>query len=182
MTLTIHVSANPMALETRLRALLGEADPTAFLTTVHPLDNLPAEPNVITVGIGVMTGISLLAMLLSTTALYALMSMTMAQRKREFGIRLALGGSAAGVMMTVARRALVQIGAGVAWGAGLWVVFMSWAAPQAPAGGLAETVATWPYVLAATAAVDITIALAASLAPTLRYVRMLPVETLRVHD
>ena len=116
---------------------------------------------------------------LSTTALYALMSMTVARRKREFGIRLALGGSAGGVMMTVARRALVQIASGVAWGAGFWVAVMSWALSGDPGGRAAKMFAPWPYVLAAAAVVVIAIALAASLAPTLRYIRMSPVETLR---
>ena len=60
-----------------------------------------------------------------TTGLYALMSMTMAQRRRELGIRLALGGSTRAVMVTVARRALMQIGIGVTWGAGVWVALMS---------------------------------------------------------
>jgi ABC-type antimicrobial peptide transport system permease subunit len=63
--------------------------------------------NVIGIASSIMTGLSLLAMALSATGLYALMSMTMAQRRREFGIRLALGGSTRGVMMTVARRALM---------------------------------------------------------------------------
>jgi ABC-type antimicrobial peptide transport system permease subunit len=108
------------------------------------------------------------------------MSMTVAQRKREFGIRLALGGSAGGVMMTVARRALIQIAAGVAWGAGLWVAVMAWALAGNPGGEVEDALAGWPYILATAAAVVITIALAASLGPTLRYVRMRPVETLRV--
>ena len=127
----------------------------------------------------VTIGLSLLAMLLSTTALYALMSMTVAQRKREFGIRLALGGSAGGVMMTVARRALLQIAVGVALGAGFWVAVMSWALGGDPGAEVAKMLAPWPYVLAAAAAIVIAIALAASLGPTLRYVRMEPVETLR---
>jgi putative ABC transport system permease protein len=179
MTLTIDLGRRPVAFEPRLRALVAEADPTAFLSDVSALDALPAELNVFVIGIGVMTGLALLAIVLSTTALYALMSMTVAQRKREFGIRLALGGSAGGVMMTVARRALVQIAIGVTWGAGFWVAVMSWAVPLAPEGGIGETIAAWPYVLAAAAAVVIAIALAASLGPTLRYVRMRPVETLR---
>ena len=126
-----------------------------------------------------MTGLSLLAIVLSTTALYALMSMTVAQRKREFGIRLALGGSAAGVMIAVARRALVQIVMGLTWGAGVWVVLMLSVLRAAPGTEAAKMRAPWLYVLAAAAAVVVAIALAAALGPTLKYVRMRPVETLR---
>jgi putative ABC transport system permease protein len=180
MTLTIDLGRRPLAFEPRLRSLLGEADPSAILSDVYALDRLPVETNVFSIGIGVMTGISLLAILLSTTALYALMSMTVAQRKREFGIRLALGGSTGAVMAAVARRALVQIALGVAWGTGFWVAVMSWAMSRVPARGPGETLALWPYVLAAAAVVVIALALVGSLGPTLRCVRRRPIDTLRV--
>jgi putative ABC transport system permease protein len=179
MTLTIDVGSDPLAFAPKLRSLLSEVDPTAFLSEVSALDDLPSELSVMVIGVSVMTGLSLLAILLSTTALYALMSMTVAQRKREFGIRLALGGSPTGVMITVARRALVQITWGVAWGAGFWVAVMSWALAGDPGVSVEQVFAGWPYMLVGAAAVVIAIALAASLGPTLKYVRMLPVETLR---
>jgi ABC-type antimicrobial peptide transport system permease subunit len=116
---------------------------------------------------------------LATTALYALMSMTVAQRRREFGIRLALGGTAAGVMITVARRALLQIGMGLTWGAGMWVVLMSTVLAATPGSEAAKMRGPWPYVLAVAVIVVTAVALAAALGPTLRYVRMRPVETLR---
>jgi ABC-type antimicrobial peptide transport system permease subunit len=42
--------------------------------------------------------------------------------------------------------------------------------------------APWPYVLGASAVVVIVIALVAALGPTLRYLRMRPVETLRIDE
>ena len=83
-------------------------------------------------------------------------------------------------MVTVARRALMQIGMGVTWGAGVWVVLMLSVLQAAPGTEAAKMRGPWPYVLGASAAVVIAIALAAALAPTLRYVRMRLVETLRV--
>jgi putative ABC transport system permease protein len=130
----------------------------------------------------IMTGLSLLAMGLSATGLYALMSMTMAQRRREFGIRLALGGNARSVMVTVARRALMQILIGVAWGAGVWAVLMSTVLAPSPGTEAAKMRAPWPYVLGASAVVVIAIALVAALGPSLRYLRMRPVETLRIDE
>jgi putative ABC transport system permease protein len=180
MTVTIDLGKNPMAFAKELRSLVADVDPTAFVSEVAALDRLPAMLNVIGIASSIMTGLSLLAMALSSTGLYALMSMTVAQRRREFGIRLALGGSARGVMMTVARRALMQIGMGVTWGAGVWVVLMSSVLKAAPGTEAAKMRAPWPYVLGAAAAVVIAVALAAALGPTLRYVRMRPVETLRM--
>ena len=180
MTVTIDLGANPMAFGPRLRSLVADVDPAAFVSEVAALDRLPMPVNVIAIASSIMTGLSLLAMALSATGLYALMSMTVAQRRREFGIRLALGGSARGVMMTVARRALIQIGIGVVWGAGLWVILMSTVLTSEPGSEAAKMRGPWPYVLAASAVVVIAVALAAALGPTLRYVRMRPVETLRM--
>jgi hypothetical protein len=178
MTVTLDLGNRPMAFAPTLRRIVTDADPAALLENVYALDQLPTDAvGAFRLWMSVMTGIALLAILLSTTALYALMSMTMAQRKREFGIRLALGGSTGGVVLAVARRALVQIAAGVTLGAGFWVVMLS----LVLAGGeIARTVTEWPYLLAAAVAVVIAIALAASLGPTLKYVRMRPIDTLRV--
>ena len=180
MTVTIDLGKSPLAFAPKLRALIADIDPTAFVSDVAALDHLPMPVNVIAIASSIMTGISLLAMALSATGLYALMSMTVAQRRREFGIRLALGGSARGVMVTVARRALIQIGLGVAWGAVVWVALMSSVLKAAPGTEAAKMRGPWPYVLGASVVVVIAVALAAALWPTLRYVRMRPVETLRV--
>lgn len=182
MTVTIDLGERPLAFASKLRALVADVDPAAFVSEVAALDRLPMPVNVIGIASGVMTGFSLLAMALSATGLYALMSMTMAQRRREFGIRLALGGSARGVIVTVARRALTQIGMGVTWGAGVWVALMSSVLSAAPGTEAAKMRGPWPFVLAASAMVVIAFALAAALWPTLRYARMRPVETLRVDE
>jgi predicted permease len=180
MTVTIDLGEKPMAFASKLRSLVADVDPTAFVSEVAALDHLPMPVNVIAIASSIMTGLSLLAMALSATGLYALMSMTVAQRRREFGIRLALGGSARGVMVTVARRALVQIGIGVTWGAVVWVALMSSVLKAAPGTEAAKMRGPWAYVLGASVVVVIAVALAAALWPTLRYVRMRPVETLRV--
>lgn len=180
MTVTIDLGERPLAFATKLRSLVADVDPTAFVSEVAALDHLPMPVNVIAIASSIMTGLSLLAMALSATGLYALMSMTLAQRRREFGIRLALGGSARGVMVTVARRALVQIGIGVTWGAVVWVALMSSVLKAAPGTEAAKMRGPWPYVLGASVVLVIAVALAAALWPTLRYVRMRPVETLRV--
>jgi predicted permease len=181
MTLLIDLRTSPSAFASQLRLLVAEADPTALVDDVYALEGMPDEGSLpFRVAIGVMTGLSLLGILLSTTALYALMSMTVAQRTREIGIRLALGGTPRNVVMTVARRALVQIAVGVALGAGIWVPLVLWAMGDDSGGGLAQVFAVWPYVLGGAVGVVLAMGLTASLAPTLRAVRMPPVDALRV--
>jgi len=57
---------------------------------------------------------------------------------------------------------------------------MSSVLSAAPGTEAAKMIAPWPYVLGASVVVVIVVALAAALGPTLRYVRMRPVETLRM--
>lgn len=85
----------------------------------------------------------------------------------------------AGVIITVARRALLQIGISLMWGAGMWVALMSTVLTATPGSEAAKMRGPWPYVLAVAVRVVTVVALAAALGPTLRYVRMRPVVTLR---
>ena len=180
MTVTIDVGERPVAFAPKLRSLVADVDPTAFVSEVAALDHLPMPLNVLAMASSIMTGLSLLAMALAATGLFALMSMTVAQRRLEFGIRLALGGSAREVIVTVARRALIQIAIGVTWGAGVWVALMLSVLRAAPGSEAVKMRAPWPYVLGASVVVVTAVALTAALWPTLRYVRMRPVEILRV--
>lgn len=55
-------------------------------------------------------------LLLSGAGIYAMMSFTVAKRRREIGIRAALGADARRVLMGIFGRASAQIGGGVAAG------------------------------------------------------------------
>jgi ABC-type antimicrobial peptide transport system permease subunit len=59
---------------------------------------------------------------------------------------------------------------------------MSTVLAPSPGTEAAKMRAPWPYVLGASAVVVIAIALVAALGPSLRYLRMRPVETLRIDE
>jgi putative ABC transport system permease protein len=61
--------------------------------------------------------IAVLAMLLSTSGLYALTSFTLARRTRDIGIRTAFGAAPPRIIMGVFSRVLTQVGLGVLVGA-----------------------------------------------------------------
>ena len=71
---------------------------------------------------GLMGVFGILSLLLSALGVYGVMSYSVAQRTREFGIRMALGALPGSVLRMVARQALAMACAGVA--VGLPVAFL----------------------------------------------------------
>jgi hypothetical protein len=82
---------------------------------------------------GIITTITLIALVLATVGLAALTAHAVAQRSRELGIRLALGATQLSVVMLVLRRVLLQALVGVAVGS---IGAKAWD-PQVAAGNLA---------------------------------------------
>ena len=70
-------------------------------------------------------------LLLSAAGIYAMMSFTVSRRRREIGIRAALGADARRVVTGIFGRASAQLGAGI--GAGLAIASaFEWLVPAAP--------------------------------------------------
>ena len=167
LTLVIDLGDNPTAFAPVLRSLLADADPSAILSDVVALDELPNGAAMVQrAASGILGGLSLIAIVLSTAALYALMSFTVARRTREIGVRIALGGKSSRIVASIARRSLRQLMFGVMLGTGFWaIVFTRLSAIGAFQGELGVAVQSWPYVLSITAAIVVTTGLLACLAP-----------------
>jgi putative ABC transport system permease protein len=73
------------------------------------------------VTLAAVTGLSVLAVLLATVGLYGAISYSVRERRRELGIRIALGARPAQVMGLVFRRTIVIAGSGVLVGLALGV-------------------------------------------------------------
>jgi ABC-type antimicrobial peptide transport system permease subunit len=66
--------------------------------------------------------VTLSVLLLSVTGLYALMAFTVTQRRREIGIRVALGANPRRILASILSRAFWQLGIGIALGAGIGIM------------------------------------------------------------
>ena len=119
----------------------------------------------------VLTLVLATVLLLSAAGVYALMSLTVAQRRREIGIRTALGASQRRVMMTVFSRIARQMGVGVVMGAIIATILDRVTGPVAAA----QTVLLVPAV----ALLMLVVGFCAAYVPTRRGLSVQPVEALR---
>ncbi|MGN6591502.1 MAG: ADOP family duplicated permease [Terriglobales bacterium] len=119
-------------------------------------------------------GLAIVVLLLAAIGLYGLIAFAVVRRTREFGIRIALGATRAGVARLILRETLVIVALGA--GAGL---ALSLAAGQALQSLLFQVSPRDPLTLGVAAAFLALIALLAAAVPTLRATRLSPLTALR---
>lgn len=116
MTVYVRTAADPSPLMTDLRAKVRELDATlpvyGMRSTETQIDNSLTTERMIA---SLSTVFGFLATLLAIIGLYGVMTYTVAQRRREIGIRMALGAERRNVIWLVMRDVLwlVAIGVGV---------------------------------------------------------------------
>jgi predicted permease len=115
-----------------------------------------------------------LALILSAVGIYGVLAYTVAQRTREFGIRVALGAGVQDVLAIVVCHGVKLAGLGLAFGAAA-----AYALTQAMTALLFEVKPTEPRVYLLVAAVLMFVALMASLFPSIRAVRVRPAVAMR---
>jgi predicted lysophospholipase L1 biosynthesis ABC-type transport system permease subunit len=123
---------------------------------------------------GLFAAFGVLALLLAALGLYGVVAYDVAQRTREFGVRLALGARSRNVMGIVLGDAIRVVALGLAAGVALAV----WAAPRLESL-LFNVAARDHMVLGAVAALLLAVACIAALLPGLRAIRIQPVQALR---
>ena len=120
----------------------------------------------------VIIAVTVSVLLLSAAGIYSMMSFTVAGRRREIGIRAALGADARRVLAGIFGRASAQLGAGVA--AGLAIASaLEWLAGGQMMGG--KALVLLPSVVVVMCAVG----LLAAVGPARRGLAVQPTEALR---
>jgi hypothetical protein len=170
----IGVRGNPESFAARFRAVASEVEPTLQVHDLMSLDEARASGSLESQYLSRVTAIlSAIALLLSLTAIYSVMSFTVSRRTREIGVRVALGADRRRVIATILRRPLVQVGLGNLVGA-ILVAFTS--------VGLFESTLTAVEMvsIAAYAALMTGVCFLACVVPTRRALRVEPASALRV--
>ena len=175
MTLVLRTTRDPGALLEPVGRLIHQKDPNLPLakaaTMDQVLDTAVQEQRFST---SLMAGFALLALVLATIGVYAVISYSVSQRTREIGIRLALGADARVVRSLVMRQGMIPVIGGVTLGlllaAGLSRFLSSLLYGVAPLDP--QTFLLIPVLL-------LGVALCSSLIPAVRATRVDPITALR---
>jgi putative ABC transport system permease protein len=175
MNLIVRTAVPPQTLAAAIRAQIAAVDadqPVTKIRTVDELmDNARTQPRFLLALVGVF---SATAMILAIIGIYGVLSYSVAERRYEFGIRLAMGAGREDILRLVLRHGLVLALMGIA--AGLAGAF---ALTRLIGAMLYKTGGHDPVTFVAAPVVFLGIALAASYLPARRATRVSPMETMR---
>ena len=160
------------AVAPRLREIAVSLDSTVRITP-RPMLDLYRQMDLAFRLVGLAIGLIIVSvLLLSAAGIYALMSLTVSQRRKEIGIRAAMGADARRLLISVFSRAAGQLGAGVMIGMALAVTLdMAGGGEVLGPFGLAVL----PFIAVAM----VIVGLLAALGPARRGLRIHPTEALR---
>jgi ABC-type antimicrobial peptide transport system permease subunit len=142
---------------------------TAFVTVAPLGDNVSAKMRSWIVGARLFTAFGVLALVLAAVGLYSVIAYSVAQRRHELGVRLALGAGRSGVVRLVVMESVRFAIAGVAVGSAVALAAGKWIGPllfnQSPRDGVVFGTVTVLLVLVAIVASWVPASRAAGLDP-----------------
>jgi putative ABC transport system permease protein len=169
----VHVNGDPHALATRVRTIAGGLDPTLRLDDVRRLDDWVRTVDVPEIAIaGSLAGVVAIGLLVSAASIFSLMSVTVARRTREIGLRAALGASSARLLASIFSRVMMLVGSGIVVGNLMFILMVAF-------GTNRRVLSTAVVALAVTSALMLTVALLACVAPARRALTIQPTDALK---
>ena len=169
-------AADPEALSADLLTLVNRIDPRIIWTSIRRGDmRFQDEAREMAGAIYAVGAAGTVALVLSATGLYAVLSYIVALRRREIGVRLAIGAPPSRIVTLVIRQSLKLVLAGLACGLAL-AVPMAFAMR---ATFVAKVSAADPMVFLPTISVLLAVGILAAAVPALRASRIDPIATLR---
>ncbi|HWG86802.1 MAG TPA: FtsX-like permease family protein, partial [Candidatus Acidoferrales bacterium] len=169
-------SSGPISgLNEQMQKAMEEAAPNLPFAEFHPMSDLQATAlSQQRVEVLLLSVLACLALLLALVGVYGMVSNLVAQRRREIGIRMALGCTLSQAMVEVGRSGVIAVIAGLFVGLGVAAFAL-----QAIKSQLFGVRSLDPLTLIAACLLLLLAACVASFAPTLRIARINPATTLR---
>lgn len=175
MTLVVRTSGDPAALAPTLRAVVRDVDARQPVTDIRPYADVVASTTSTRRFVAGTLGVfASLALLLAVVGLYGALSVNVAQRRIEIGIRLAMGADPRQIRRLVLRHGLGPVALGLALGAAGALV-----AARLFGGQLVDGPAVDPVAVGSALVVLLAASLAACAIPAARAARIDPATSLR---
>jgi putative ABC transport system permease protein len=173
--LLVRAIGDPTAMIPAIRKVIAEVDPDIPVTRMVSSDeNISTKTATNRLGVWLVGIFSGVALFLSAVGLYAVLAYSVTQRKREIGIRIALGAQASNIVRLVVHQGLRLVLVGLALGmiTALLLVRFIESLLYGVSGGDPITLAAAVLILCLAAAI-------ACLLPALRATRVNPITALR---
>ena len=174
-TIFLRTTVAPSALITTVRKEVQRLDPNLPIFDVMTMDERVGVATARTRVTGLLLGLfAATALVLAIVGIYGVIAFAVAQRSREFGLRIALGA-----VKTDIARLILQYGGAVV-GLGITIGLLgAWAATRVLRSMLFEIEPTDPFTFVTLTLVTIAVAFAATAAPAIRATRVDPMITLK---
>jgi predicted permease len=175
MSFMVRVTGNPTAIVASARAAVAAVDVGLPLANVRPMTEVVSgtarQPRFTTLVMSVFAGV---AFALAALGLFGVLAYTVEQRRREIGVRVALGANKREIFRLIIRNGMLLALAGVAIGAPA-----AWGVTRLVGGLLSGVSGADPLTYIAVIAMVATSALLASYLPARRATRVDPLVALR---
>ena len=178
-SLILRVRGEPDQARQALVERLTSVDPgLGSITTMRALAGM--QTSVLRLAFQVIVALGGLALILTVSGLFSVLSYVVEQRRREIGVRMALGATVRSVAGLVLSQSLRPVGIGLAAGASLAAAAAIALMATPAASAIGDTVRVFdPVAYASSGLVVVTACALAAWVPAMRACRLDPVATLR---
>jgi putative ABC transport system permease protein len=179
MNLLVRTATDPHGMVSAVRAQIAAIDSDQPVTSIQTVDELMdgsrAQPRFLLMLLGVFSAAGLV---LAIIGIYGVLAYSVAQRRQELGIRLALGAEKSDILRLVVGYGLALAGVGIVIGL-VFALALSWIMASVLSGVLYKISARDLTTFAVAPMVFLVIALVASYLPARRATQVDPNEALR---
>jgi putative ABC transport system permease protein len=173
--LAIRTSMEPMLLLSAVRRVVAEADPQQPVSDVQTLEDIvETDTSPRRIQVRILGAFAFIAFLLAGVGIQGLLSFSVASRRQEIGVRLALGAQPGNILKMVLCQGVVLAAIGLGFG-----ILLAYAAGRALESLLAGVQPGDLLTFCASAVIVLLLAIAGSFAPAMQAVRIDPISTLR---
>ena len=175
LALVARTRLDPTALGPSIRKAASELDPSALVTNATTVEQLVSDSVASRrLNMQLLAIFAALALVLASVGIYGVMAYSVNQRRREIGVRMAMGASSSDVLRLVIRKAALLGGLGVLIGSAAALGLM-----RLIAGMLYGVRPADPLTFVSVATILFAVAIGASYAPARQAARLDPLVSLR---